>query len=139
MVSPASLAFGSITLGRTNTFTFQLVNTGDLPLTGTAVTTEPFAVQSDSPFIILAGQTNLISISFAPSSASSFSNVVVFSSNGGNSTNVVTGSGVTPPQLTVLPAVLNFGGVALGSNAQASFTVTNTGGTALGAAAGRAA
>src|SRR6185369_10794063 len=59
------------------------------------------------------------------------SNVVTFTSNGGNSTNTVTGSGLTPSQLAILPSSINFGTVAVGANAQASFTVTNTGGAAL--------
>src|SRR5207244_2782907 len=61
----------------------------------------------------------------------SFSNVVVFTSNGGNSTNTVTGSGLTPAQLGVMPAGLDFGAVAVGSSAQASFVLTNQGGAAL--------
>src|SRR6185436_20140657 len=97
-LSPASLAFGPIIVGQTNTQTFQVINTGDLTLTGTATSTVPFRVSSGSPFTVLARATNLISISFTPLSAGDFSNVVTFASNGGNSTNTVTGSGLTLPQ-----------------------------------------
>src|SRR5262249_8047897 len=51
--------------------------------------------------------------------------------NVGNSTNSVTGAAVTPAQLAVLPATLGFGLLAVGSNSQASFIVTNQGGAAL--------
>src|SRR5439155_15649422 len=76
-------------------------------------------------------QTGLVMVSFAPTNAASFSNVVVFTSNGGNATNSVTGVGLTPAQLGVSPPSLNFGTVAVGASAQASFVVTNLGGAAL--------
>src|SRR5262249_47482826 len=61
----------------------------------------------------------------------SFSNVVVITSSGGNSTNNLTGSAVKPAQLTVAPPSLNFGTVAAGANSQLSFTLTNSGGTTV--------
>src|SRR5262249_20599539 len=50
---------------------------------------------------------------------------------GGNSTNAVTGSGLTPAQLSVLPGNLNLGAVVVGASVQASFIVTNLGGAPL--------
>ncbi len=158
----------------------------------------PFAILSGTPFALPGfGSTNVV-VRFAPGSAASFSNVVVFTSDGGNSinavlgvgaempsasltgsptngtwppsvsftdsstgtstnrfwdfgestttnaagagvtrtygrvgTNTLAGTGVTAAQLAVSPASLNFGTVAVGSNAVASFNVTNRGGTAL--------
>src|SRR5260370_3924882 len=66
-------------------------------------------------------------MTFAPTNAASFSNLAVFTSNGGNSSNLLTGVGLTPAQLAVAPASLNFGIVAVGANAQASFLVTHLG------------
>ena len=77
------------------------------------------------------GQTGTVAVSFIPVSAGSFSNAVVFTSNGGNSTNPVTGIGLTPGQLTVSPASFDFGVIVVGSNAQASFVATNTGAASL--------
>jgi len=81
-LSPASLAFGPVIIGQTNTLNFQLVNTGDLTLSGTVAASSPFTIQSGSPFTILARQTSSVAISFAPLSAVNFSNVVTFTSNG---------------------------------------------------------
>ena len=53
---------------------------------------------------------------------------MLFTSNGGNSTNSVSGVGLTPAQLAVSPASLSFGTVAVGSSVQSSFLVTNLGG-----------
>src|SRR5207245_2401825 len=87
-----------------------------------------------SPFSLTPGQTGQVQVAFSPVSAGSFSNVVVFTSNGGNSANTVTGSGLTPAQLGVSPGSLDFGTIAVGSSAQASFVITNQGGAAPPAA-----
>src|SRR5205823_2162893 len=92
-----------------------------------------FAIQSGSPFSLAAGETGVVVVSFAPTNAGSFSNVCVFASNGGNpgtgaTTLTVSGVGLTPGEPAVLPPSLNFGTVAVGSSAAASFVVTNLGG-----------
>jgi subtilisin family serine protease/PKD repeat protein len=130
-VSPASLPFGTIITGQSVTQSFQMVNTGGLSLTGSVASTLPFQISGGSPFNVAAGQTGLVQVSFSPISAGSFSNAVVFSSNGGKSTNSVTGSALTPAQLAVSPPSLDFGSVAVGHSAQAGFTVTDLGGAAL--------
>jgi PKD repeat protein len=130
-LSPPRLNFGPLVIGRTSTQSFQLVNTGGPNLNGSAATALPFAIQSGSPFSLTPGQTGLVAVSFSPTNAASFSNQVVFTSNGGNSSNSVTGAGLTPAQLAVAPTGLDFGTVAVGASAQASFVVTNLGGAAL--------
>jgi uncharacterized repeat protein (TIGR01451 family) len=132
-LNPASLGFGSIIIGQSSTQTFQLVNTGGTTLNGSAGSTPPFGVQSGSPYTLTPGQTGLVSITFSPTNAAGFSNVVTFTSNGGNSTNTVTGTGLTPPHLAVSPASFNFGVLAVGSNTQTLFVATNTGGATLNA------
>src|SRR5262249_22801761 len=73
------------------------------------------------------------SIAFSPATAGNFSNVVVFTSNGGNSTNSVTGVGLTPPQLAIVPASLDFGIVDVDACqvGYANFVVTNLGGASI--------
>src|SRR5262249_23807926 len=57
----------------------------------------PFTIISGTPFTLPGfGSTNLV-VSFNPSSSANSSNVVVFTSNGGNSTNAVTGTGAFVP------------------------------------------
>src|SRR5206468_842481 len=120
-----------VIIGQTNTRSFQFTNLGDLTLTGTVVTTLPFAIQRGSSFSLTNGETAQVLVGFAPDSAANFSNVVVFTSNGGNSTNPVVGSGLTPAQMAVSPPGLDFGTVAVGSTVQANFVVTNLGGASL--------
>src|SRR5207302_534424 len=77
------------------------------------------------------GQTGLVKVAFSPVTAGTFNNQVIFISNGGNSTNLLTGTAITPGQLTVLPGALDFGTVAVGTFGQASFVLTNSGGAPI--------
>src|SRR5207244_131995 len=121
------LCFIAVQLGQTPTASFQTVNSGGLPLTGNAAVSLPFNIQSGGSLNLSPAQTGTVVVSFSPSTVGNFSNAVVFSSNGGNSTNAVTGSGFTPALLAVSPQGLGFGTVAVGSNLQASFIATNSG------------
>src|SRR5262249_27130640 len=91
-----------------------------------------FSILSSPAFDIPGhAQTNVV-IGFAPSNAGTYSNAVLFASaNGGSSTNPITGIGLTPGQFSVSPPSLSFGTIAVGSNAQASFVLTNSGGTPI--------
>ncbi|HXU77865.1 MAG TPA: choice-of-anchor D domain-containing protein, partial [Methylomirabilota bacterium] len=129
-VSPALLDFGSVIISQIATQSFELVNTGAVTLTGNITTSQPFDLPTSS-LTLGAGQTGLIAVTFSPLTSGSFSNIIVFNTSGGTITNSVLGIGLTPPQLAILPSSINFGTVAVGTNAQASFTVTNTGGAAL--------
>jgi hypothetical protein len=130
-LSPSRLNFGSVIKGQTNTASFQIMNTGGLTLTGTVATTAPFRISGGTPFSLTSNQTGLVQVAFSPASVGNFSNVVTFTSNGGNSTNAVTGTGVAPAQLGVSPPSLSFGTLLVGANAQLSLTLTNSGGVTL--------
>ncbi|HLH52414.1 MAG TPA: choice-of-anchor D domain-containing protein [Verrucomicrobiae bacterium] len=130
-VSPTNQNFGVVLTGQTTNQSVQVVNTGGLTLTGTVSATLPFKITAGSPFSLTAGQTGTVQVAFSPTASGSFSNVVVFTSNGGNASDAVTGSAITPAQLAVSPSSLNFGLLPVGTNAQASFTLTNLGGASL--------
>ena len=97
VVSPGSRDFGLVAVGQSSTQTFTIVNDGLQTLTGSATAGAPFAIVSGSPFTINGGKTGLVSVSFNPVAAGAFTGSVFFSSNGGASTNAVTGSGAIPP------------------------------------------
>ena len=94
-VNPPSLSFGSVMIGQTNTQSFQVSNAGGLTLSGADSTTPPFSISGGGSFNLGYDQSGTMPISFSPTSIGAFTNTVVFSSNGGNSTNAVTGIGVT--------------------------------------------
>ncbi len=95
-VSPASRNYGPVTIGQTNTQPFQVINTGGGQLIGTASVGGQFAVSSGIPYSLGHGQTGTVMVSFLPLTPGSVTNLAVFDSNGGSSSNVVTGVGVDP-------------------------------------------
>jgi uncharacterized repeat protein (TIGR01451 family) len=98
VASPGNRNFGLIAVGQTSTQSFSVINAGIQTLTGTATGSGlPFAVVGGIPFNVNSGQTGVVSVSFNPLAAGAFTGSVVFASNGGNSTNVVTGSAAVAP------------------------------------------
>ena len=130
-VSPGSLNYGSLVIGQTSNQVFSVINTGQVTLTGTAAVGLPFAAASNASYSVAGGATGLVLISFSPSAVGAVASNVVFTSTGGVSTNAVTGTGLTPANLIVNPGSLNFGTIATGTTAQATFVVTNSGGALL--------
>ena len=131
VVDPGALDFGSVTVGQTNNQRYSLINTGGLVLTGTATVAGPYAIAGSSAFTVQPGQTGTVTVAFSPVADGAFTNAVLFASNGGNSTNPVTGHGVAAGQITVNPSTLDFGPLAMGSTSQKVFVVANSGGTAV--------
>jgi PKD repeat protein len=120
-----------VTIGRTNSLNFSVINTGDISLSGTATSAAPFTVTNGGSYTVSGGQTQAVTVAFTPGSAAPFNGSVIFASTGGNSTNAVSGVGLTASSIAVTPALLNFGVLMTGTTAQASFVVTNSGGTAV--------
>ncbi|MEI6085370.1 MAG: PKD domain-containing protein [Verrucomicrobiota bacterium] len=131
LVTPASRAFGSLTVGQTGTLTFQVINTGENPLIGTASAASPYSITSGGSYNLAGGQTGIVTVAFSPVAAGAFNRNVIFNSNGGNSTNAVTGTGLSLPSIAVTPATLNFGTSAVGATTQLNFVISNTGQTPL--------
>lgn len=96
-VSPASLDYGSVKVGNNSNRSFAVINTGTQSLSGTASAAQPFDVIAGSSYVVLPGLTSTVTVTFSPIAAGVFTGQVIFASNGGNSTNIVTGSGVIPP------------------------------------------
>ena len=97
-VTPASYDFGTLAVGQSSTQDFSVINGGGDILNGsTTVSGGGFALLSGSAFGISGGHTGTVSVMFAPGSAGSFAGEVNFASNGGDSTNALTGAGIAPP------------------------------------------
>ncbi|MGD0017609.1 MAG: choice-of-anchor D domain-containing protein [Verrucomicrobiia bacterium] len=96
VVDPVSLNYGSVTIGQTSNQNFSVINTGDVSLSGTATiaVAGPFAVTGGSPYTATGGQTSSVTVAFAPSAPGPTNGSVIFTSNGGDLTNNVTGIGV---------------------------------------------
>jgi len=101
LVTPASQNFGGVVIGHTNTLPFQAINLGSFSLTGSVAipSGSRFSLASGSPFTLAGGQTSAVLVAFSPSATITYSTNLIFTSNAGNSTNGVSGTGVLPPLL----------------------------------------
>ncbi len=131
LVNPGTLNYGSVVIGQTSNRFFSVINTGQVALTGTVAVGLPFAAVSNASYTVASGTTGLVLISFSPSAVGMVTSNVIFTSTGGVSTNTVKGTGLASANLIVNPGSLNFGTIATGTTAQASFVVTNTGSAVL--------
>ncbi|MGD1019943.1 MAG: PKD domain-containing protein [Verrucomicrobiia bacterium] len=144
-VSPLSLNFGTATVGHTVSASFLVNNSGGEALSGTAtITAAGFAVGAGTSYNVPGfGSTNVV-INFTPFSARSFAGTVIFVSNGGNSSNAVTGSGTSGPAARFSaaptngssPLLVTFADTSSGTITSRSWnlgdgTVTNTAATTL--------
>src|SRR5439155_21381482 len=129
VVSPSSLNFGSVVVGQSRTQVFAAFNAGQLVLTGSVTVALPFSVVDPGAgsFSVETGQTGLVQVAFTPTQPGSFNAQALFSSNGGNATNALSGTGLAPARLAVSPPGLDFGLVVAGTVTQASFVVANLG------------
>ncbi|MGA2139353.1 MAG: M36 family metallopeptidase [Verrucomicrobiia bacterium] len=97
-VSPASYAFGTLLTGATAQASFTITNSGAGLLTGTASgASGPFTIVSGSAYSISPNSSTNVVVQFSPTSLATFSNSLIFASDGGNSTNLVTGTGGAVP------------------------------------------
>jgi T5SS/PEP-CTERM-associated repeat protein len=104
VISPASCDYGTIIVGQTSNQTFSVINTGQQTLTGSASIGTPFVMISGSPYSVAGNGTNTVTVGFSPVAAGSFTSAVIFASNGGDSTNTVTGTGGIVPVVTTNPS-----------------------------------
>ena len=134
--APASLGFGSVTTTSSGSLTETLTNSGGTSVTISAAssTGSGFSVSGLTlPTTLTAGQSISFSVMFSPISSGSVTGSLAINSNASNSAISVplSGTGLTPGQLTAAPASLSFGNVATGSNASLTETLTNSGGTSV--------
>lgn len=92
-VTPPSLAFGSVAVGASKDLSFTVQNIGGGTLTGSASTSMPFNIIGDNSFNLNAGGSKLITVRFSPTSVGNFLGNVNFTSNGGNTSPPVSGTG----------------------------------------------
>src|SRR6185436_13790190 len=124
VVTPAAHDFGTLPVGEVADFIFVVTNSGGSLLTGTASTTQgPFTILSGTPFSVASHATTNLVVRFAPMNEGSFSAALLVSSDGGNSTNALSGMGAvvpvaqfgTTPATGFAPLVVNFSDTSAGT------------------------
>lgn len=133
-LSPVSLTFAPQQVGTTSAAQqVTLSNSGDLPLTGIAVTVSGDFTAGNNCGTLLQGHGSCsLAVAYVPTRPGSEPGSLVVSDEYHSQVVSLSGTGVAPPGVSVAPNAVNFGGYAVGttSNAQA-VTVTNNGGYPL--------
>jgi hypothetical protein len=82
-VTPASADFGTVGVGSQADATFVVKNNGTGTLTGQAATAAPFGIVSGGTYSLAAGQTQVVTARFAPTTAGTFPGDITFTGGGG--------------------------------------------------------
>src|SRR5437867_171166 len=102
-VSPSSRSFGNVPLGGSEDRSFTVQNVGGGTITGSATTSPPFAVVAGGAYALTTGQSQQVTVRFAPTSVATFTGSVTFG-GGAGTTRSVSGSGISVSP--VAPAAL---------------------------------
>ena len=130
-VIPASVTFGSVTVGVVNTQALTISNTGTANLTITQMSLAGAGFSMGgiaTPITLNPGQNTTLSAKFAPTSAGSASGSISVTSNATGSPLAIALSGTgTQAQLAPTPASVSFGSVAMGNTNTQTISLKNTG------------
>jgi hypothetical protein len=131
--SPASLSFGSVTVGNNQALSETVTNTGgsSVTISQASISGTGFSLSGiTTPLTLSAGQSATFTVSFAPQSVGSTTGSLLITSNASNPTLSValTGAGTstTAGQLTVAPSSINFGSITIGTNQSQTGTLSAT-------------
>ncbi len=129
-LNPTSLSFPATSTGtRSSAQTVTLTNSGDLALNSISETvTGPFQISSTCGAQLPGHASCAISVIFAPVQQGSFSGTLTVSDAARSQAVALTGTGVAPAALSVVPAGMSFSAQQPGiPSAPQTLTVTNTG------------
>ena len=136
VAAPASLNFGSVQAGGSQTLAETLTNSGNttVKISQATVSGTGFSVAGLAlPLTLTAGQSANFNITYKPQTTGSSNGSVAITSDASNSTlNILlSGTEAAPGALTLSLANLPFGSVPTGSSQKQSVTLTNTGGSSV--------
>ena len=139
--SPATLAFGTVTIGSHPTLTAQVQNTGGAPLNVTSValcsgTSTEFTFSPAGPFTVAPGASAPLQVTYTPTDVDAENGCLAVSSNDparpvANLALTAQGAAAATPAIAVSPANVDFGSVAVGSSRAMPVQVQDTGGAPL--------
>ncbi|MHB1846074.1 MAG: choice-of-anchor D domain-containing protein [Deltaproteobacteria bacterium] len=139
-VSPASLAFGDLALGKAKTLAVTVANAGNLPLALPSVSISsggpPFSVNPSGALVVPPQGTLALAVTFAPTLAGAAQGALAIQTADPNSPLVtvpLAGAGGSP-SIAVLPPAIDFGGVPLGVQETQPLLVVNAGDPGAGVA-----
>src|SRR5207302_4590747 len=102
---------------------FTVQNTGTRTLTANASTSAPYTIASGASFSLGPGASQAVVVRFSPTVTGTAPGTVAFTSNGGNLSRPVTGTGSTLPMTAATPSSLSFCTVTVGTSTDLTFLV----------------
>jgi pectate lyase len=132
-VVPASISFGNVPVGLTNTQTMTVSNPGsaNLSISRATVSGSGFGFNGLTlPLTVAPGKSAAFTVSFAPAAASGATGNLSLINNAPNSPTTIALSGtgvVATVQVTASPTSLSYGNMNVGSSSSKTVTLTNTG------------
>ncbi len=142
--NPASLSFGTVTVGSPATLTTQVQNLGNAGLNITSIvrcsgTSTEFTVSPAGPLTVAAAANAPVTVTYTPTGAGTDSGCIQINSNDPATPAVqvtVSGTGNVPAPppaaaINLNPTSLNFNTVTVGNNATLTAAIQNTGNGAL--------
>ncbi|HLP36757.1 choice-of-anchor D domain-containing protein [Lacibacter sp.] len=129
-----NLAFGNVSVGSTSQRALTISNTGNAALNVSSINYPSGFSGNWNSGSIVAGSSQNVTVTFAPTAATSYSGTITVNSNASSGTNTIacSGTGTTTASPSIsLSGNLAFGNVAVGSTSQRTLTINNTGNAAL--------
>ena len=123
-VASTPFYFTTLATGLTETATITLNNSGLAMLTGyVSLAGAPFAIVGGTNFVLAGGASTNLTVSFTPSTNTTYTGSLTFISNGGNATNFIYGSGFIPVSTGF--ALVQSGQTVVDAGTTYTFTVPN--------------
>ncbi len=136
-LSPASINFGNVTVGKQATQTVSVSNTGTIGLniTQMSLSNSQFKVTGMSmPMALAVGQSGSFTVAVTPTAAGTVTGTLTAQGDSGSTPVVVKLSATAvsaQPQLSVSPTTINFASVSTGSKSNSNLVLNNLGSAAL--------
>jgi len=128
-----NLAFANVTVGSSAQSTLTINNTGNTTMTVSSIS-YPSGFSGAWSGTIAAGGSQPVSVTFSPTSATTYGGTVTVNSDATSGANTIAASGtgtLTPTKIISLTGNLAFGNVTVGSLPQSTMTINNTGNATL--------
>jgi len=132
-VSPTTVNFGKVGVGKQTTQTIAVANTGTMPvsITQATVSNPQFSLTGVTlPMSVATGQSGNFTVAVTPSATGTLSGTLTVQGSAGAAPAVVNLSATAvaaAPQMSLSSASIQFGTVGIGSTANMNLTISNTG------------
>jgi hypothetical protein len=134
-VVPATVSFGSVPIGVSNTQTLTLKDSGNanLIVSQTTVTGTGFSISGSAlPVTVTPGNSIALTVRFSPAVAGNAAGTVSIGSNSTPVSVPVAGTGISQSlSLSANPSAVAFGNVSPGASSKQAVTLTNTGNASI--------